>query len=106
MSDDNDIRATLGMLVRSQTDIAAKLDQLAERLDDVGALAVRSARLAELCHDLDAIVEALPGAIRKLSEDPAIGMLMGGQLHEMAASIEQAVAHRRELRSSAPGIEG
>lgn len=105
VDDFNDIRLALGTLVTGQHALIDYVERIGERLDDVTALAARTAAFSELLDDLETIVSTLPAGIRKLAQDPMIGTMVGPQVEEIAQGIDDALAFRRTRRAAAPGIE-
>lgn len=95
----NDIRMSLGALVNNVRD-------LNEKMDDLTALATRSARLSEIADDIESMVSEIPGGLRAAANDPMIGSFLGPMLVGLADDIERAVSANRERRTSAPAIEG
>lgn len=94
----NDIRAAIGTLVNGQRAIL-------DKLDDLGALAARSARLEGIMADAEAMLEQIPNALRSLASDPMIGTLVGPQLTELADRMESARDAHRAARSGPSAIE-
>lgn len=105
MTDDNDIRATIGAIHNAVQGLRTDVEALRDQLDDLGALAARSARLAEVVNMAESLMDDLPNHVRKLADDPALGMMMGPTIHGLAADIEESMAAYRARRASAPGIE-
>lgn len=104
-ADDNDIRIVLGAVHNSVRSLAADVDRLRAQVDDIGAMAVRSVRLAEVVDAAESLMDDLPDLVRKLADDPALGMMCGPTIHSLAADVERSIAERKARRAGPPAIE-
>lgn len=101
----NDIRLAIGTLVNGQRDLAERLEKAVERLDDIGALLTRTAALSALLEDVESFGAQIPGLLRRVADDPMIGMFVSGPVNSVADEFEAHLAQRAKARASAPEIE-
>lgn len=103
--DDNDIRATIGAVHNAVKGLREDVEGLRESLDDIGAMAARAARLAEVVDLAESLMDELPALIRRLADDPALGMMMGPTIYGLADDVERSIAERRARRAGPPAVE-
>jgi hypothetical protein len=102
----NDIRAALGAIVNNTRDLNERLESVAERLDDLGVFLARSAEFSEFLNDVEGFIRSsLPAQLRKVGEDPMIGMFAGPHAGALADQLEAFFAERAQRRASPPAIE-
>lgn len=101
----NDIRAALGAVHNMCKGLVEKVNQLGERMDDVGAIAARTVRVDQAVADVEDMLASIAPALRKIADDPMVGPFAGPSLKEMADDIESGLAGRRAARANPPAIE-
>lgn len=101
--EDNDIRVTLGAVHNAVRD-------LGDKLDDIGALASRAARLGEVVDAAEAALAALPDMLRdmagNLHRDPSgMGILLAPHVQGVADELASFIERWRAERAAPPAIE-
>lgn len=95
----NDVRVALGTILGNVRAIAATVESLEDRLARLDQLALRSVQLVQVIEDADAMLTAVPGALRQLGNDPTFGMFLAPVANDWADELERIQAARHAART-------